>query len=198
MYRIFANVQPQLTKKEKDKNKKLLRKVEYTFGETQHKDEWYMGAFEASTRASVDILVFDKDELIKPEYNYPVPGTPQEFKVYIMGLFAGTSKGIVRVMLCQLLTRAMIKFKDRINGNTHIYLHACGKGPTGKYKDLIKMYRNMGFEPCGVSDAFNRLKEALDDPRKFDNDLHMQTLNCKVYLQQKISNLLRWCMNYFY
>jgi len=115
-----------------------------------------------------------------------------------MGLFAGTSKGIVRVMLCQLLTRAMIKFKDRINGNTHIYLHACGKGPTGKYKDLIKMYRNMGFEPCGVSDAFNRLKEALDDPRKFDNDLHMQTLNCKVYLQQKISNLLRWCMNYFY
>ena len=199
MLRLFGRrIQPKFTKAQFTENKRLLREVDYTIRELDAKDEWWLSAFEPSTGASVDIYLLNSNKFLKVDYSYPVPNTPQQFKLYIVGLFSGSSKGIVRVMLCQLLKRALLKFQDHLNGTTRVYLHACGKGPTGKYRDLVKMYRNMGFEPCGVSDNLVRLQQALENPVKVEDFLFMQPLNCRIYLQQSISKLLGWCLNYYY
>lgn len=202
MFNRFYSTKP--SKDQLSENKRLLRNVNYVFTETDLKDLWNISAYEQTTGASVDILVNNSEQDLSVDYTFAIPNTPQNFKLYIIGIFAGESKGIVRVMLCQLLMRALLKFKDFIKPSTRAYLNACGKGPTGNYIDLIRMYRNMGFEPCGtdagypIGSSIEKIQQALANPEKFNDKLFMGTLNCQVYLQQSISKLMRWCVQYYY
>ena len=187
-----------------EKNKKLLNRVKYIV-EYRGEDIWTMKAYEKRTGADVVITVYNSfDEYKNVDYWSFVPGANFEFKMYIKTISAGDSKGLVRVMLCKLVRMALRKFHVRVKPSDRICLWACGDGPTGDYKDLIRMYRSMGFKPVGTTKTYRDgalyylqlLQEALNDESKFNDTEFMKNLYCEIVLEQSISSLLGWCRGY--
>lgn len=160
---------------------------------------YFFWAEEEKSKAQVflNVLATNKKEYLDPSYGVPIPGTPQNFKIYIANLKAGKSKGVVRIMLCRLLRKVLQRFPV-INVHDRTFLNACGSGPTGSednYAVLVGLYMRMGFEPCGVytDEDLKKIQRIILEPEFFKNKELMNELDCDLFLQQSIKNLFHWC-----